>query len=575
MLTRMQVRRFRKLGDVDIDLGDVVVFVGPNNSGKTAALQALSLWEAGTRRWLERRSGKATPKQRSGVSINRRDLISIPVPQAKLLWHNLHVRDVSRPEGKQQTQNVRIEVIVDGVTGDTPWQWGLEFDYANDESFYCRPVGGASRGASANGGGVPHGVADVRVAYLPPMSGLAADEPVLEPGRVRVLIGEGQTAQVLRNLCYQIYSGSDGAAWDDLKRDVKGLFGVSLRPPEYIVERGEIVMSYDEQSGLRLDLSASGRGLQQTLLLLTHLYANPGAVLLLDEPDAHLEILRQREVYQLISDTARRNGGQVVIASHSEVVLNEAGDRDVVVAFVGRPHRIDDRGSQLLKSLKEIGFEDYYQAEQAGWVLYLEGSTDLAMLRAFARTLGHPAAATLDKPFVRYVGNQPQKARDHFYGLREAKDDLVGIAIFDRLSGSLNPDGPLAETMWRRRELENYLCTPEVLLRYVTTGEGHDLFSDYEARRNREVMSEVVAEVEQAQRVRRQDAWSDDIKASDEVLDLVFANYFERLGLPNRMAKSDYHVLAELLGADEIPEEIGEKLDLIVATSSRATPRTS
>src|SRR6185295_3140244 len=95
--------------------------------------------------------------------------------------------------------------------------------------------------------------------------------------------------------------------------------------------------------------------LQQTLLLLAYLTLNPRSVLLIDEPDAHLEILRQRQIYRVLSDVARERGSQVIMASHSEVILNEAADRDVVVAFVGKPHRIDDRGSQVLKSLKEIG----------------------------------------------------------------------------------------------------------------------------------------------------------------------------------------------------------------------------
>jgi len=61
---------------------------------------------------------------------------------------------------------------------------------------------------------------------------------------------------------------------------------------------------------------------------------------------------------------------------------------DVEITFTGAaPHPIADRGSQLVKSLAEIGFEDYYQAEQTGCVLYLEGSTDLAFLRSFARAL--------------------------------------------------------------------------------------------------------------------------------------------------------------------------------------------
>ena len=47
MLTRMRVRNFKKLSDVEIELGRSVVFIGPNNSGKTAALQALALWDVG------------------------------------------------------------------------------------------------------------------------------------------------------------------------------------------------------------------------------------------------------------------------------------------------------------------------------------------------------------------------------------------------------------------------------------------------------------------------------------------------------------------------------------------------
>ena len=40
------------------------------------------------------------PERRPGVTINRRDLIAIPVPGANLLWRNLHVRDVRTIDGK-------------------------------------------------------------------------------------------------------------------------------------------------------------------------------------------------------------------------------------------------------------------------------------------------------------------------------------------------------------------------------------------------------------------------------------------------------------------------------------------
>lgn len=120
-------------------------------------------------------------------------------------------------------------------------------------------------------------------------------------------------------------------------------------------------MSY-QQEGASLDLSSAGRGQQQILLLLTYVLANPGTTLLLDEPDAHLEVVRQRETYNLLSELARQHGSQIIAASHSEVVPEEAARKDTLVAFVGSPHRIDDRGSQVRKWLAEDPIDHLYQA---------------------------------------------------------------------------------------------------------------------------------------------------------------------------------------------------------------------
>lgn len=574
MLTRLRIKNFKRFGEADVELGQSVVFIGPNNSGKTTALQALALWDVGLRKWNERREGKTSPQKRPGVTINRRDLIAIPVPDANLLWRNLHVRDVRRTNGKQETQNIRVDVIVDGVTAGKSWSCGFEFDYANEESFYCRPLR-LIEDKSPQRMPVPPEAADVRFAFLPPMSGLAATEPKWESGRVNVLLGEGQTAQVLRNLCYQLYEPADPKpAWNEVCRHIESLFGAQLQPPQFIKERGEITMTYREQSGCVLDLSSAGRGLQQTLLLLTHLYANPKTVLLLDEPDAHLEVLRQRQTYQLLTDVASQQDSQVIAASHSEVVLNEAANRDVVIAFVGKPHRIDDRGQQLVKALTDIGFDHYYQAELKGWILYLEGSTDLAILRAFAKTLQHPVAQELERPFVQYLTtNLPSRARDHFFALQEARTDLVGVALFDRLEKPLQTGTPLTEMMWQRREIENYLCQEDVLAAYARHDQADDLFGRAEAVRREQLMRECITEVTAAlATLSRPSPWSDDIKASDEFLKPVFERFFKKLGLPNLLRKTDYHVLAGLVPRDRLAPEVTAKLDAILAVAKKARP---
>ena len=577
MLTRLQIRNFKRFPNADVELGQAVVLIGPNNSGKTTALQSLALWDVGLRKWNQEYKDKTAPAQRPGVTINRRDLVSIPVPGANLLWRNLHVRDVRKANGKPQTQNVRIDIIVDGVTGGKAWTCGLEFDYANEESIYCRPLR-LNDAKQPTRMPVPPEAAETLVSFLPPMSGLTATEPKWESGRINVLLGEGQTAQVLRNLCHQLYDRAEPRQeWNEVRKSIESLFGARLQPPEFIKERGEITMGYYDPEGSLLDLSSAGRGLQQTLLLLAHLYANPKAVLLLDEPDAHLEVLRQRQIYQLLTEIAGRQGSQIIAASHSEVVLNEAANRDVVVAFVGTPHRMDDRGQQVLKALTDIGFDQYYQAEIKGWVLYLEGSTDLAILRAFALTLRHAAAEVLERPFVHYLTtNLPARAREHFFGLQEAKSDLVGFALFDRIDKQLAAGTPLTETMWQRREIENYLCREQVLLAYARHDQPDDLFGQAEAGRREQVMRECIQEVTAAlQTLGRPDPWSADVKASDDFLNPLFDRFFQRLGLPNLLRKTDYYVLASLVPADQIDPEVLIKLDGIVAVAKRAKAKDS
>ena len=572
MLTKLICRNFKCFGEVEVELGNPVVFIGPNNSGKTTALQALALWEIGLKRWNEHRRGRPNPEKRPGVAVNRRDLISVPVPDAKLLWRDLQVRDIQRIDGKQQTQNVRMDIIVEGITANKQWVCGLEFDYANQESFYCRPL----RLPAADDGvlkrmPVPDEASNLNVAFLPPMSGLASNETRLDPGAINVRVGEGRTAEVLRNLCYQILEErKDNEKWDTICRQIENLFGVKLDEPNYIVERGEIEMSYQE-SGIPLDLSSSGRGLQQTLLLLAYIAVHPGSVLLLDEPDAHLEILRQRQIYQTLTELAREHDSQIIAASHSEVILNEAVNRDVVIAFLGRPHRIDDRGSQLLKSLKSIGFEQYYQAEQEGWVLYLEGSTDLAILQAFAEKLDHPVKDILKRPYVHYVENQPQEARKHFYGLREAKADLVGFCLFDRIEPDLRTNPELKEYKWKRYEIENYLCQKEVLMAWAEAekqGTGPLFATQWTS-----TMEEAIDEIENAlATLGKSSPWSSDTKVSDDFLDPLFDSFFKKLGLENLMRKTNYHTLVQHVSADQIDPEVSEVLDGILEIANQAKP---
>ena len=575
MLTKLTVRNFKRFNDIEVELGNPVVFVGPNNSGKTTAMQALTLWDIGVKRRREKRSGKGTPEKRSGVTVNRRDVVSIPLWNARHLWRDLHVRNVQRIDGKQQTSNVRVDLIVEGINEDKVWTCGLEFDYANEESLYCRPLR-LDEGSSPGRMPIPKEAASVRIALLHPMSGLGTSETRLDQGALNARIGEGRTAEVLRNLCFRIVE-RDRERWQSLTERIDALFGVKLGCPHYVEERGEITLGYREH-GSDLDLSSSGRGLQQTLLILAYMYDNAGTVVLLDEPDAHLEVLRQRQIYEVITRVAEETNNQIIAATHSEVLSNEAADKDLVIDFAGKPHRLGGQRSQIRRALVEIGFDQYCQAEQTGWVLYLEGSTDLAILRTFAKRLGKTnALRALDRPFVHYVGNNLPMAAHHFLGLKEAYRDLNGIALFDRPENGIPDSVSFPHLVWDRREIENYLCTQATLEAYARASAMADdslpLFTSSNVDKRVKAMRESIAEIEEAlQTLGKGSPWSHDVKVSDDFLTPLFRTYFGKLGMPNLMENRNFYELANHVPGNEIDPEISRKLDAIAAIHDSAIP---
>ena len=574
VLTRLKIRNFKRFDQVEIELASPVVFLGPNNSGKTTAMQALALWEIGLKRWREKWSGSKVTSNRAGVTLNRRDLAAMPVPKANLLWTNLHVRDVRRQDGRQVTSNVRIEIVVEGTSAGSAWQCGLEFDYANEESFYCRPLR-IEDGQSSTRMDVPDQAGTVRTAFLAPLAGLSSTEMLLPPGAVSVRIGEGRTAEVLRNLCLSVHD-SEPEKWQSLAERVHGLFGVEVDPPVHRSERGEITMTYRD-GAVELDISAAGRGLHQTLLLLAYMYARPCSVLLLDEPDAHLEPLRQRQVYRTIREVAGETGCQAIIATHSEVLLNEAADQDLALAFVGEPHRIGrQHRERVSQSLRELGYQHYMQAAQTGWVLYLSGPTDLSALQGFARRLGHEAAIqALQRPFVHYVADSADAVSHHFQSLVGVVPTVRGLALLNDSDGSaagrLEMPG-MACLAWKRGRIEHYVCTAAALESYAVR-EGRSqaagpLFASDQADKRLAAMRKAIEETE-PERLRANDPTSNS-ESGEGVLEVVFRAYRSNLGISDRITAPNAGDLVGDLPDRDIDPEICEKLDGVVNTAAGA-----
>ena len=118
------------------------------------------------------------------------------------------------------------------------------------------------------------------------------------------------------------------------------------------------------------------------------------------------------------------------------------------------------------------------------------------------------------------------------------------------------------------------MCSKDVLLAYARHDQPNDLFELAEAQKRQDIMEKAIDEISKALKtLGKPDPWSFDIKATDDFLDPLFDKYFQELGLPNLMRKSDYHILASFVPKGGIDNEVKEKLDAIVEIASRVKPR--
>jgi hypothetical protein len=414
-----------------------------------------------------------------------------------------------------------------------------------------------------------------RTVFVPPISGVGLNEPrYANPETVNAFLAQFKAGDVLRNLLVQASESQE--AWDAIQSSVKRLFGYELVIPE---ARGAfIVCDYIEKpNGPKYDIASAGSGFQQVLMLLCFLHTRPGTVLLLDEPDSHLHVILQDAVYAELRKVAAMKNAQLVIATHSEVIINATDLSELRVSFEpSRPLLSEADRKSLSLGLRHLSNLDVMQAQRAPGVLYFEDYTDLLILREWARILDHPVSKVLSPDlFWKKVvidsgtGIDPVQAKDHYEALRLVRKDLPGLLLVDGDArpqiGQTDIEGKgLQRLRWIRYEIESYLLHPASLARFVEAQTG--------TATAREHLAALHAHIEaQFPRVFQENPFADNpmlrnVKARTDLLPQLLS----AAGLPG-FPYTRYHEIASVMKPEEIHPEVREKLNLICKAFGVAT----
>ena len=545
MIHRVGLRRFKRFGDVEFVLPGHVVLAGPNNTGKTTVLQAIAAWSLAFNRWRELNDFQRHRGYYAKAPIARQAFSAVPLRTFDLLWRE-----------RDYTGSLEIE-IQNAVAG---WTVAMEMIADSTEQIYVRPLPTATPDVVRS--------AKLTTAFVPAMSGLGTEEPLYQRPKVDQLLGQAKPGDVLRNLLVEA-AGSD-PAWAGLQESIRRLFGFELAPPN--ATGPHILAEYRERpGGPALDIASAGSGFQQVLMLLAFLRTRPGAVLLLDEPDAHLHVILQDAIYGELRAVAAQLRSQLIIATHSEVIINGAEPRELCVLFDGpRMLATTEEQARVILSLKVLSQTDMMLALNAPGVLYLENYTDRDILREWARVLRHPAYDLFNSPTFFWrptvaetrTGSPGIRAPQHYEALRLIRDDLPALELVD---GDARPEiQPTQITgrgfqrlRWRRYEIESYLVHPDALARFVehTVGPAaagphiDDLRKYLQENFPPAVLRDPLGD----------HAFLNATKARTELLPPALA----AAGLPG-LPYTRYQDIAAVMRPDEIHPEVVEKLDGIM-----------
>jgi ABC-type branched-subunit amino acid transport system ATPase component len=344
----------------------VTFLAGGNNSGKSTLLQALAVWEF-ARSVVEMNKGKVAllaGTSGQGVGVSAEEFSPIVLPNLKHLWSDLKVSNGVESGG----YTLRIRCDWQTAT-DPPADRHLEFGFAlaNDRLFLKRTTSNLT-------------AADVipRMAYLPPFAGITSREERMPPAVRKRWMGRGLAGAVLRKLLYDFWKQNGAVreqarglhgripkselakirkndAWEQLLQVLADVFkaGLSVNPFNELYHTTIDVAAWEGQLANKQfrkkpgvpakDLMVEGSGFLQWLSVYALALNKELDVLLLDEPDAHLHSTLQGHLIHKLSQLARENSKQVLLATHSTTILSET-KVEQIFRMEDRNYLTDERG---------------------------------------------------------------------------------------------------------------------------------------------------------------------------------------------------------------------------------------
>ena len=306
MITKMHIENFKCFKDFDIDLGPFNVLIGPNDSGKTAFLQALALF-----------CGVSTYQADAGMAIgDLKNFLQLDIGP-NFVWRG--------------TQNVAVKLSVEASSGQGAKEKRsllVEFGInRGDARFYC-----VSRRQNPNNrellDWIGKAVGEAKYYHLDPVA-------LRQPSR----IASSKPFEM----------SADGTAFptfleDMLRADRQAFFKTEeafyQRFPQYTIDVPKDISPNGAMNVLKLK-TKNGQSLTSqevsdgALLYLAYLaishQPNPPGVMLVEEPENGVHHSALKQIIEALASLSKTRGIQVILTTHSPYLLDFVEPENVQV----------------------------------------------------------------------------------------------------------------------------------------------------------------------------------------------------------------------------------------------------
>lgn len=543
MIKKIRIRGFKKFAEQEFEIPRHLVVVGPNNSGKTSLLQAVGAWTEIALRWSRQNPDlvRESDGNYAATNITVDSFGAVPLADFDHLWAN-----------KKTGEPLVVWLDTDR------WEIGFECLHKAMELIAVRPARDVKESAldalkdELDDSHQPP-KRSWRPVYIPPVSGVEVKESrFAEEATVRSYLAGVDAGKVLRNLLWRV---QENGKWDELNKVVEDFFGYDLLP----LSGGAFILAQYRHAPEEpaYDLSSAASGFLQALLIYAAILGQQSSVYLIDEPDAHLHISLQNMLFRDLTRRAQQDKFQVIVATHSERLIREA-EVSSLRLLDAHGHLQEVPNTHRVLSSLELDQVEIVEALRERRLLYLEGPTDIQLLRSWAGILEHRCLPFFERTTPVETAQREKKhfAMAHFYAMQTLIPQVQGVQLLDgdksKPEDTASGRKPLLETLfWERKEIQSYLLHPDSVTRYLQSRTSGD-----NVAKARQYMKDNLPP-------KFLEAPGGELPFSGNfVVKEFFSKLFQEAGL-SLPGDKDYLCMAEQMEASEIHPEVCEKLDQI------------